>query len=158
MVLMSHTVVGVAAASLFPASPVFAFSVAVASHFALDVIPHWNYVPPIFIESSDSKKKKWLKTFSYTGLDLLIGVLLAILFFSKMPQLYPLSFALAVIGAVLPDALFPIGFYKPIKPLVYLNKLHEKHHIHITDFAFGAIIQLLLIAFVIFLAKLFSGL
>lgn len=43
MILTSHAIVGVAAASVFPSHPILAFSVAIASHYIVDAIPHWEY-------------------------------------------------------------------------------------------------------------------
>ena len=43
MTLTTHAVVGAAAASLFPEHPYLAFAAGVASHFAIDALPHWDY-------------------------------------------------------------------------------------------------------------------
>jgi hypothetical protein len=43
MILSTHAVVGGAIASLMPSHPVLAFVVGVASHYAIDAIPHVDY-------------------------------------------------------------------------------------------------------------------
>jgi hypothetical protein len=46
MTLLTHAIVGGAIASLMPSHPVLAFVIGVASHFAIDAIPHVDY--PIY--------------------------------------------------------------------------------------------------------------
>jgi hypothetical protein len=43
VILSTHAVVGGAIASLIPGHPVLAFVIGVASHFAIDAIPHVDY-------------------------------------------------------------------------------------------------------------------
>jgi hypothetical protein len=43
VILSTHAIVGAAVASLMPDHPALAFASGVASHFAIDAIPHWDY-------------------------------------------------------------------------------------------------------------------
>src|SRR5213595_3717992 len=43
LILSTHAVVGAAVATLMPDHPGLAFLCGVASHFAIDAIPHWDY-------------------------------------------------------------------------------------------------------------------
>ena len=43
MTLTTHAVVGAAIATSMPNHPVIGFTLAFASHFVLDAIPHWDY-------------------------------------------------------------------------------------------------------------------
>jgi hypothetical protein len=43
MILSTHAIIGGAVASLMPSHPMFAFVTGVASHFAIDAIPHVDY-------------------------------------------------------------------------------------------------------------------
>lgn len=42
-ILSTHAVVGAAIAALMPDHPALAFVSRIASHFAVDAIPHWDY-------------------------------------------------------------------------------------------------------------------
>ena len=43
MILATHGIIGAGLASFFPNNFGLAFAVSFASHFALDIIPHWDY-------------------------------------------------------------------------------------------------------------------
>ena len=47
LTLMTHAIVGAAIVGLVPAHPLLGLSLAFASHFILDALPHWDY--PIVI-------------------------------------------------------------------------------------------------------------
>lgn len=118
MVLSTHFVTGAALAG-FSDSPILLFFSAIVLHFALDSIPHWEY-----LDEFGDLKQRWplvisdiflgpslilLITFSFYGLDLF--------------KLWPFFFSGAV--SVLPDGLSFLHFIWPRNKL--LRKIFDWH-------------------------------
>lgn len=155
MTLTAHAIVGAGIAATIPAHPVLGVSLAFASHFLVDAIPHYDYQirsasinpnlggplrfdTPLFIDLGS------------IALDGLFGLLLAFILFST-PTQWPLVLAAGFAGQ-LPDALQFVYLKSKAEPLVTLQKFH--HWIHTKEhlrghLVFGVISQVaFLIAFV----------
>jgi len=164
MTLTTHAIVGAALASVVPSHPVAAFALGFGSHFLLDAIPHWDY----HLDSLSEDKKnpmatdmKLGKSFLFDlckiGADFLLGFVLVFLFFTT-PHNISYSIIFGAFGAILPDALQFFYFKWRHEPLVALQKFHLWVHSK-KDFKdkpfIGVSFQIIFIAFVIFLQKIF---
>ena len=165
MTLTAHAIVGAAIASAVPTHPVVTFSLGFCSHFFLDAIPHWDYHLNSLSENknnpmdSDMKiGKSFLFDLCKIGLDFLFGFVLVFLFFGALGN-FSLNVTLffGALGAVLPDAL-QFLYFKWRRPLFVLQKFHLWIHskIELKDRpVLGILSQIILIAFVVFLQKIF---
>jgi hypothetical protein len=108
MILSTHAVVGGAIASLIPGHPVLAFVIGVASHFAIDAIPHVDYpLYSITVKRSapSALTLNWLRVqdISLISLDACVGLAIVIwLYASPGATAAVLAGAL---GGMLPDPL-----------------------------------------------------
>lgn len=135
MVLATHAMIGAAVANIFPTHPVLGFFAAFGSHFVADAIPHWHYqLASRTHDSSDKMSTDMLfnKHFPVDllkiGLDALIGITVAVIFFHVS---YPYIFSVTVIGAlggILPDALQFCYFKWRHQPLTTLQRFHVWVH------------------------------
>lgn len=171
MTLTTHALVGAAAASFFPQSPWLAFAAGVVSHFAADVIPHWDY--KYWLRSVEEHPNKLQNRFR-TGpdfwhdlrlfaLDALLGFVLTfvVAYILSIPQW------LALIGAgagLYPDLLTFVyskmrewapavaELYEPIQRFHNSTHWKELHHIPAWQ---GIVMQLLVVAIAVWLARAF---
>ena len=130
MTLTTHAIVGGAIASLMPAHPWLGLSLAFASHFLLDALPHWDY--PIRSSSINPKVAARMKydgelfTDLFTiGGDAALGIVVALtLFNTQTPPGYLLALGGACAG-ILPDALQFAYMRFPHQPLTSIQRFHE---------------------------------
>lgn len=116
MTLTTHAVVGAAIVGLVPAHPEIGLTLAFASHFVLDAIPHWDY-----------------KTYDERGLKLtrivvdgFLGMLLASIFFA-----YPEKSWIPLLGAVV-SVIPDIFWLKKLENLFIIKKFQQFHNwIHV---------------------------
>ena len=133
MTLTTHAIVGGAIASLMPAHPWLGLSLAFASHFLLDALPHWDY--PIRSSSINPEVGARMKYDDALFADLLtiggdaaLGTAVAVTFFNAQT---PTSYLLALGGAcagMLPDALQFAYMRFPHQPLTSIQRFHEWIH------------------------------
>lgn len=103
MVLLPHTIVGAALAAKI-GNPALALPLALASHFVLDMLPHWN--PHLRTEQrtlGDLRPKTKRAVIVDVVLSLVVGILIAT---TVLPDLK--HFVVVILGAflaVLPDVL-----------------------------------------------------
>ena len=131
MTLTTHAVVGAAIAASMPSHPVIGFTLAFASHFVLDVIPHWDY--PLLSHKKDNNNrlnddmilnKNFLVDLSRIGMDMCCGILLVLIFFTLTnPHLFWVPF-IGLCGAVIPDALQFTYWKWRHQPLTTLQRFH----------------------------------
>ena len=163
MTLVTHAVVGAAAASFVPDSPVIAFTLAFASHFVMDAIPHWHY-PVATIEHNKENPlnndmridKQFPFDVAKIGFDALLGVALAYLFFQ--PSEGPLQpfVLIGALGGILPDPLQFVYWKFRHEPIATLQRLHVWIHAKTTlddNAPLGVALQVILIFTVLFLEK-----
>ncbi|PIV00889.1 hypothetical protein COS54_02185 [Candidatus Shapirobacteria bacterium CG03_land_8_20_14_0_80_39_12] len=132
-------------------NPALAFPLAFLSHFACDLLPHWN--PEIYKE-----KKKLGHLLAKTNLQIIIDCLLGLFFglFIAFKALPSTIHFLTVIGgsffAILPDLAEAPFYYLNVKasPILILTKFQRSHQFK-TSFWFGITFQ---IVYAIFLLSL----
>ncbi len=140
MTLSTHAVVGAAIVCIIPEHPILGFSLAFASHFLLDAIPHWDYKLKSMVEDHDNRlnndmiiNKDFFIDLARIFIDALLGLVLVTIFFiMNGPHLFWLPIV-GVVGALLPDALQFIYFKWKHQPLVGLQRFHLWIHSQ-TDF------------------------
>jgi hypothetical protein len=159
MILLTHAVVGAAVARLFPHHPWLGFFAAIASHFVLDAVPHWQYrVRSItrdkkFIDKKVIVGKRLGIDMSIVTLDFACGLLLSLYFLGNGSPLAPkLPLILGAVGGCVPDGLQFLYFLVRREPLLTLQKFHAwvetKHHISPYSIP-GILAQAILVAVVI---------
>ncbi len=137
MILVTHSIIGAAAARLFPGHPVLGFFLGALTHFLTDAIPHWHY--PLFsqkrvdgnpLEADFVIGKKFILDLISIGLDFAAGIIFSILIFQgwagfSAPDWTILAGAL---GAVLPDPLQFLYMKTRSKLLLPLQRFHVWIH------------------------------
>lgn len=98
MILSTHAIVGAAIATLFPDHPALAFISGVASHFAIDAIPHWDYrLRSISIKqtAAPALSVNWglFQDFGMITIDAGVGLAVALWLFAS-----PAAFAAVLLG------------------------------------------------------------
>lgn len=132
MILITHALIGAAAASPFGAAhPVIAFLIGYASHLLADAIPHWDYQLLSLGDQEKSDDFRWaFKSAAFRKdvirivLDFSAGIGLVLLVRPE-PSLSLLS---AVLGGIAPDALQGIYFTRYAPFLKSLQKMHDSFH------------------------------
>lgn len=163
MTLTAHAIVGAGIAAAMPAHPLLGISLAFASHFAVDAIPHYDYR----IRSASINPKTGARiTFDRNlfldllsiGTDFLLGMALALIIFSA-PATLPLIAAAAFAGA-LPDGLqFIYGHFRH-EPLVSLQRFHQWIHtrVRLREYAaLGWLSQTLFVVVFVIVARAFGA-
>jgi hypothetical protein len=159
MTLTTHAIAGAAIASLWSEHLVLAPILAFASHFALDMIPHYDY--PIHSDGANPSvggkmkmDKNLIKDALSIGSDGALGMILGILIFAT-----PITFWIVAVCAfcgILPDALQFVYLRIPNSPIKYLQRfhtwIHTKHFLK-DHVAFGIISQIIFVIALVFTAK-----
>jgi hypothetical protein len=114
-----------------PSHPIAAFVAGVASHFAIDSIPHWDY-PLKSISLGRGARNDGLLTAARIrdlvaiGFDAFAGLVLAIGIFGSGPNL--VAVLAGAIGGMIPDPLqFAYTLY-PREPLATFQRFHGWVH------------------------------
>jgi hypothetical protein len=131
MILSTHAIVGGAIASFMPGHPVLAFAIGVASHFAIDAIPHVDYpLRSISVRRSapSAFTLDWvlLQDFCLLALDACIG--LAIVFWLYASPSATTAVLAGALGGMLPDPLQLLQKLYPREPLRSLQRFHVWIH------------------------------
>jgi hypothetical protein len=173
MTLSTHAVVGAGLAVVAKANPIVAFVLGFVSHFLMDAIPHWDYLPrskkrlakhylltgeeQAQDAFSENPKEKFID-FLCIGLDFFIGLALVFWFFLHgqitFPGIFFSPIFWGVVGGVLPDFLQLVYIKFPKGPMPYLQRFHADFmHAKIRlnrHMIIGPAIQIVIIAFVIY--------
>jgi hypothetical protein len=132
MVLTPHAVVGAAIASAFGLSPGASLLTGFLSHFLLDRFPHWDYeltsakldeINPLNNDLPLNREAlgDWVKI----GMDLLLGLILALIFFTSNGQNTGVTSLLAgALGGILPDGLQFLYMKFRREPLISFYRFH----------------------------------
>ena len=131
MILATHAVVGAAVASLIPNHPFGAFVAGIASHFAIDAFPHWDYRLRSMFRGADERAPLSIDTglvidVGLIGLDACVGLALAIWLFSSPATIG--TILLGALGGMLPDPLQLAHRLYPHEPLQSLQRFHSWIH------------------------------
>ncbi len=108
MILSTHAVIGAGIVASLPAHPIIGVSLAFASHFVLDMIPHWDYT--LYSDSIDPQKGGAIvlnRHLFYDALriggDGIGGLVLAYIFFFS--PVHPWLWFFGAAAAMFPDFL-----------------------------------------------------
>src|SRR5665213_1251339 len=133
MILIPHEIVGAAITNLFPNHPVFGFSLALASHYALDMIPHSDYDLDGLIESDTKTVQGILRNVKarldalWVCFDLSLGAYLSILIFARDEKTLYLTL-FGIVAGVLPDFLQFFYLKWKNQPWIFTQKIHDFFH------------------------------
>jgi hypothetical protein len=130
MILSTHAIVGAAIASFMPEHPALAFVAGIASHFAIDAIPHSDYP----LRSISIGRSRSAVTFDHLLLrDLLLiafdttaGIAIALWLYAGAGVTF--AVLAGAIGAILPDPLRLAYRLYPKEPLQSLQRFHVWIH------------------------------
>jgi hypothetical protein len=144
MLLITHGVVGGALASGLHLNSPTAFAVGVASHYLLDMIPHWNYGMRSGTKSTDKHNLDGTIVFGKLFLidltkiipDFLLGVLLPLYFFVTHDVFSVASFHTILVspvtwgiaGGMFPDFLQLVYYRTKREPFTSIQKFHVFAH------------------------------
>ena len=130
MILGTHAIVGAAIGSLMPDHPALAFAGGIASHFAIDAIPHWDYpLRAISVKpNSSAMKLNWslVRDLGLIAIDAGVGLAIAVWLYASPTA--ALAVLLAALGAMLPDPLQFAHRLYPREPLRTLQRFHVWTH------------------------------
>ena len=137
MTLTTHAIIGAATAKIFSFNPVLAIGFAFASHFLIDAIPHWDYLPKSFQKDSSNPLNDdmvigngFFKDFLKIALDAMLGVVLSlIIFFPESAYQFWIIFFGAGSG-FLPDPLQFVYWKWRHEPFISLQRFHLWIHSH----------------------------
>ena len=158
MVLSTHAVVGAAVIVLTPTHPILGTTLAFASHFLLDAIPHWDYT--LYSDSLTPDKHGSLHLDSKLALDIVriggdavLGLIVAWYFFST--PVHPYLWFFGASAAIFPDFLQFVYAKWRHEPFTSLQRFHDgiQKYYKIKNPVLGEGVQLALIAAVIALSR-----
>src|SRR6266478_1396934 len=131
VILSTHAIVGAAIASLVPNHPALAFASGMASHFAIDAIPHWDYpLRAISVKPNTNAglRLSWFlcRDLGLIALDACVGLAVAVWLYAT--PVAEISVLLGALGAMLPDPLQVAHRICPLEPLRTLQRFHVWVH------------------------------
>lgn len=120
MTATAHALIGASIAAKIT-NPIIGIPLAIVSHFAADLVPHWD-------AGTNHKNKSLMRLKFEATLDVLLGFALVLLIFRSMAVANPLYLFSMVIAAQLPDWLeapsWMFGFKIP--PFSWMDYLGHK--------------------------------
>ena len=156
MILSTHALIGSAISTLIPTYPVAGFLLAVASHFATDAIPHWDY--HLRSKRDDAQNslnddikvggKDFVIDITKIGFDFALGIILSLIVWGWGFGLTWPIILLGAFGGVLPDFLQFAYFKIRREPLTSLQTFHNRIHAKLKlsgRYILGPILQMLLV-------------
>ncbi len=133
MILTTHAIVGAAIVNMIPNHPVLGFSLALGSHYILDLIPHKDYLEDFSInENLKTIKSLFLDMEMRLSLlsvfvDFIASVAICFLIFVRGGESLLLT-ALGVLAGILPDFLQFLYFKFKSEPWILTQKIHDSFH------------------------------
>lgn len=120
MTATSHALIGASLAAKI-ANPVLGIPIAIASHFAADLVPHWD-------AGTNHRNKSALRLKAEAALDVLLGFALVAILFRSLAFEKPVYLLAMVISAQLPDWLeAPSSMFNfQVPPFSWLDWLGHK--------------------------------
>lgn len=144
MLSIAHAVSGAFIAAQLP-EPIVFIPLAIASHFALDHVAHFDVGT-----NMKNPRRKMYVTFIAAGADLLIAAILIALIWRQTPAHFNWQIWLGAFCGILPDVLesTELFFRRPIAILQPLYQLHEKVHVSTSSPFWGILPQAILVIFI----------
>lgn len=136
-------------------TPGLAFSLGVASHFLLDLIPHGD--SQLYKNYKDGIAAK--KSMLYAGVDSAFAIGILIYLLETAPYASRATIVCGVIGGVIPDFLVAVGEGIKIRPLLWFQRLHIRIHDAIASrignirLRSGIFMQLIVLFLMLFIVK-----
>jgi len=147
MTATSHALIGTIIA-VKVGNPVLAIPIAIASHIALDAIPHWD-------TATNRRKKTFKRMFTDSFFDVVISFalsyLLIILFFPKTNFGYAFTI---IIAAQLLDWITALYYFFHIKAFKWVYSFQKLFNNDL-DLPWGLATQIILIIALVVMAKVF---
>ena len=138
MILSTHAVVGGALAGTLTSDPALGFMIGCASHFALDMVPHWDYELRSRVGEGEQTDIQIGHAFPYdlmrvaldavVGCAVIIGVGWYVGLIPSMPALFATPIIWGAFGGMLPDPLQFAYFKWPHEPLKVIFRIHHALH------------------------------
>jgi hypothetical protein len=129
VILSTHAIVGAAIASLMPNHPALAFASGIASHFAIDAIPHWDYpLRSITLKPGSAMTLDFslVRDLGLITLDACVGLAVTLWLYASPNA--TTAVVLGAFGAMLPDPLQIAHKLCPREPLRSLQRFHVWIH------------------------------
>jgi len=131
MILAVHGLAGSFVARAFPSHPLWGLFFAVASHFLLDALPHWEYA--LGNICSDKKNRSLFSRSSLIDLAKIIldgcfGVLLPLLLFFPHTRNELFIVLMGSVGGMLPDVVEFLYWKLNWNILGYFSRFHRSCH------------------------------
>jgi hypothetical protein len=131
MILSTHAIIGAAIASLMPDHPLLGFVSGIASHFAIDAIPHWDYsLRAISAKpgASFAMTPNWslFRDLGLIMIDASVGLGIGLWLYASPPGVT--TVILGALGGMLPDPLQIAHKLYPREPLRSLQRFHVWIH------------------------------
>lgn len=168
MILASHVIVGVAVARVFPSHPALAFSAALASHYAMDAIPHWDYHLLSTKMDLDNPindditiDRNFISDLKKILFDMVLGTSVSfLLFYFFLPGASVGIFIAGIVGGVAPDILQFAYFRLRREPFKSLYLFHQFVHSRTRELKehliVGIFLQIFVVALVVFFVRFFQ--
>ena len=127
MLELPHAAIGLAIASKIP-NPFIAIPLALASHFVVDLIPHWN--PSLFTETKKYGKPS-KASINIIIIDVILSLILGFFVVFKISSNLTMSLTLlfSAFASVAPDVIEGFYFFLGVKA-TWLQKLIKFQHDH----------------------------
>lgn len=164
MILSTHAATGALIAALVPENPVLGISLGFASHFLLDMIPHWDYHLHSLEGREDPMRMRmpfnrfFIYDLAKIGGDILLGMIFGCIIF---PMFFGYDLTLGIVlgafAATVPDFLTFLYMKFPRGILLSVMNFHMKVHakIRLHDWKAGAPLQVGMVCFFVFVFSLF---
>lgn len=153
MLELPHVAIGLAIASKIP-NPLISIPLALASHFLVDLIPHWN--PSLYSETKKLGKPS-KKSVNIIIIDVILSLTLGFFVVFKISSslIFSLTLLFSAFASVAPDVIEGFYFFLGVKAS-WLQALIKFQHNHQGRASFipGTITQI--IAIIISLLVIFS--
>lgn len=131
MILSTHIIVGGLIGGTSK-NYFWAAMLALASHYLLDAIPHWDYLTAKFKDATSSNKKFFKEKYFWVdflkiAIDIAIGIIV-LFFLVRGKNLNYYQITIGVFFAILPDPLQFISWTFKLAPLRYTDKIQAMAH------------------------------
>jgi len=154
MFITTHAAMGALIGELLPTHPALAFFVAMAAHFAIDIVPHGD--TGLYKEYIAGSKIK--RAVAFVTVDGVIALLLVTYLFVHWWAVPERAIAFGITGGVLPDLLVGVYEVTHARALRWFHRLHFFFHNLISsrtgDVSLGAGLVVEAMVFAIVLTRL----
>ena len=143
MTATAHALIGASIAAKI-ANPLLGIPLAIISHFAADLVPHWD-------AGTNHRQKSMMRLRVEAALDVLLGFALVLILFRNFAQTNPVYLFSMVIAAQLPDWLEAPSwmFNMKIPPFTYMEAIGHKIQTRM-QLPWGLVTQIAVVGIILF--------